>query len=183
VDADREQKLAQIDAATERLQRTVRGFTDADVRSPSLLPGWTRAHVLAHLVGGAGALRNLLDSARTGVALAAYASQRARDEAIEAGARHDAATLLGEVAAAAGQFRAVATAMPASAWERDVLTPTGAAIPAAELLDRRLVEVELHHTDLDAGYGPADWPRSFTEMELAEPMRGQRAERAGWARG
>jgi maleylpyruvate isomerase len=182
VGADREQLLTQIDAATERLLGTVRGFTDADVRAPSLLPGWTRAHVLAHLVGGAGALRNLLDSARTGVALAAYASQRARDDAIEAGSRRDAATLLGEVAAAAGQFRAVATAMPASAWERDVQAPAG-AIPAAQLLDRRLVEVELHHTDLDAGYGPGDWPRSFAGMELAEPMHGQRAERAGRARG
>jgi maleylpyruvate isomerase len=181
VTAGREQLLTLIDAATERLLHTVRGLTDADVRAPSLLPGWTRAHVLAHLVGGAGALRNLLDSARTGVALAAYASQQARDEAIEAGSRRDAATLLGEVAAAAGQFRAAATAMPEAAWARDVRTPAGTAIPAAELLERRLVELELHHTDLDAGYGPGDWPRSFAEMELAEPMRSQRAERVGWA--
>ena len=151
--ADREQLLTQIDAATEGLLRTVRGFSDVDVRAPSLLPGWTRAHVLAHLVGGAGALRNLLDSARTGVALAAYASQSARDEAIEAGSRQDAATLLGEIAASAGQFRAAVTAMPEAAWERHVRTPTGAEIPAAQLLERRLVELELHHTDLDAGYG------------------------------
>ena len=183
VGVDREQVLAQIDAATERLLSTVRGFTDTDVRAPSLLPGWTRGHVLAHLVGGAGALRNLLDSARTGVALAAYASQQARDEAIEAGSRRDAATLLGEVAAAAGQFRAAAVAMPKGAWERDVRAPNGAAIPAAQLLERRLVEIELHHPDLDAGYGPADWPRSFAERELAEPMRTQRAERVGWAAG
>ena len=179
--ADREQLLTQIDAATEGLLRTIRGFSDADVRAPSRLPGWTRAHVLAHLVGGAGALRNLLDSARTGVALAAYASQQARDDAIEVGSRRDAATLLGEVAAAAGQFRAAATAMPEAAWARDVQTPTGVTIPASQLLERRLVELELHHTDLDAGYGPGDWPRWFTEMELAEPMRGQRAERVGWA--
>jgi maleylpyruvate isomerase len=181
VDAEREQVLTDIDGATERLLRTVRGFSDADVRAPSLLPGWTRAHVLAHLVGGAGALRNLLDSARTGVALAAYASQQARDDAIEAGSRQDVATLLGEVAAAAAQFRAAATAMPEAAWAREVQTPTGATIPAVELLERRLVELELHHTDLDAGYGPGDWPPSFAERELAEPMRGQRSERAGWA--
>jgi maleylpyruvate isomerase len=62
-----------------------------------------------------------------------------------------------------------------------VRTPAGAMIPAAELLERRLVELELHHTDLDAGYGPGDWPRSFAERELAEPMSSQRTERAGWA--
>ncbi|MCW2534211.1 MAG: hypothetical protein JWP62_3781 [Blastococcus sp.] len=177
VSTDREQLLAQIDAATGRLLRTVGGFTDAGVREPSLLPGWTRAHVLAHLAGGAAALRNLLDSARTGVAIPAYASQEARDEAIEAGARRDAATLLEEVTAAAGLFRAAAAALPDAAWERQVQVPTGAPLPAVQLLERRLVELELHHTDLDAGYGAEDWPQSFVELELAEPMRSQRADR------
>ena len=180
VGSDREQVLGQIEAATERLLRTVRGFTDADVRMPSLLPGWTRAHVLAHLAGGAGALRNLLDSARTGLPIAAYASQDARDEAIEAGARRDAAALLDEVIAGADLFRRAAAALPDAAWEREVQAPNGATIPAEELLERRLVELELHHTDLDAGYGPGDWPQSFVDMELAEPMRGQRAERVAW---
>jgi maleylpyruvate isomerase len=178
VDADRERLLAQIDAATERLLGTARGFTDADLRQPSLLPGWTRAHVLAHLAGGAGALRNLLESARTGVAIAAYASQEARNEGIEAGARRDAATLLEEVVAAARLFRAAATAVPDAAWGQHVQVPTGPPLPAGQLLVRRLVELELHHTDLGADYGVQDWPRSFVELELDEPMRSQRAERA-----
>lgn len=176
--ADREQTLAQIDAATERLLRTARTFTDADVRQPSRLPAWTRAHVLAHLAGGAGALRNLLDSARTGVDIPAYASQAARDEAIEAGAGRDVATLLAELTAAAELFRTAAVALPDEAWQRQVQAPTGPPLPATQLLERRLVELELHHTDLDAGYGPADWPQSFVELDLAEPMRSYRAERS-----
>lgn len=36
----------QIDSATQRLLRRVRGFADADVRQASSLPGWTRGHVL-----------------------------------------------------------------------------------------------------------------------------------------
>nr|WP_254126579.1 maleylpyruvate isomerase N-terminal domain-containing protein [Amycolatopsis sp. CA-230715] len=35
--------------AAERLPRSVRRLGDADVRAPSALPGWSRAHVLAHL--------------------------------------------------------------------------------------------------------------------------------------
>ena len=33
--------------------------------------------------------------------------------------------------------------------------------PAWYTLWRRLTEVEIHHVDLDAGYGPADWPLPF----------------------
>ena len=49
--------------------------------------------------------------------------------------------------------------------------------PATGVLTRRLVEVELHHADLGSGYTPADWPASFTGLDLPEPMRGQRDSR------
>ena len=52
-----------------------------------------------------------------------------------------------------------------------------AQFPAAQLLTRRLVEVELHHGDLGTGYGPANWPAGFAAMELAEPMRSLRQDR------
>jgi len=52
-----------------------------------------------------------------------------------------------------------------------------APFPVAQLLTRRLVEVELHHCDLDTGYGPADWPPAFATMDLPEPMRSLRQER------
>jgi hypothetical protein len=52
--------------------------------------------------------------------------------------------------------------------------------PAAELLTRRLVEVELHHCDLGAGYGPGDWPAVFADMELAEPKRSWRQDRLSY---
>lgn len=41
--------------------------------------------------------------------------------------------------------------------------------PAWQILVRRLVEIELHHTDLNAGYEPAEWPASFTTMDLDAP--------------
>ena len=46
-----------------------------DFAGPSLLPGWTRAHVLAHVAGNADALVNLLTWARTGEETPMYASQ------------------------------------------------------------------------------------------------------------
>ena len=38
--------LDQIVAASERLLDTTARLSDADVRAPSLLPGWSRGHVL-----------------------------------------------------------------------------------------------------------------------------------------
>ncbi len=45
-----ERELAE---ATERLLATAARLTDEDLRAPSLLPGWTRGHVLAHVARNA----------------------------------------------------------------------------------------------------------------------------------
>ncbi len=167
----------QVDDATQRMLTTAATLSDDEIRQPSLLPGWTRGHVLAHLAGNADALRNLLIWARTGVKTPAYASQQARDEAIEAGAGCTAAELLADVTRAAEAFGAEAAALGARAWAVPVHLLDGQEFPAALVLTRRLVEVELHHTDLGAGYRRADWPAAFAAMDLPEPMRSQRADR------
>ena len=40
--------LERLTAATDQLLGEVSGLGEADVREPSLLPGWTRGHVLSH---------------------------------------------------------------------------------------------------------------------------------------
>ncbi len=41
-------------------------LSDEELRSPSALPGWSRAHVVSHFSRNARALMNLLDWARHG---------------------------------------------------------------------------------------------------------------------
>src|SRR5580658_1437883 len=89
----------------------------------------------------------------------------------------DAKDLADDLADAAMAFRTVAARLPDDAWRFEVRMLDSGPFPAADLLTRRLVEVELHHTDLGAGYGTADWPAAFAEMALAEPMRSQREDR------
>ncbi len=69
----------QIDDATQRLLSTARLITDSDLRQPSLLPGWTRGHVLAHVARNADAMRNLQVGARSGEDRQAYPSAQARE--------------------------------------------------------------------------------------------------------
>ena len=40
--------LGEVEEATKRVIQSAAAFDDEQVREPSLCPGWTRAHVLAH---------------------------------------------------------------------------------------------------------------------------------------
>ena len=180
MDAAQRELSDQIDDATQRLLGTIRVIAEPDLRAPSLLPGWTRAHVLAHLARSADAMRNLLIGARSGEDRPAYASADTRAASIEQGAQQRAAGLVADVAAAAMAFRTVTRQLPDEVWPVQVQILGSAPFPVGQLLTRRLVEVELHHTDLGRDYRPGDWPAKFTGLDLPEPMRSQRADRLSW---
>jgi maleylpyruvate isomerase len=177
MDAAQRELNDHIDLATQRLLDTARIIAESDLRAPSLLPGWTRAHVLAHLARGADAMRNLLVGVRSGQDRPAYVSAEARQADIEHGSGLRANELMADLAGSAMALRTIARQLPDEGWQVPVRILDSAAFPAAQLLTRRLVEVELHHCDLGAGCGPADWPAAFATMELAEPMRTQRQDR------
>ena len=155
-----------VDESTGRLLAGTAAVTDAQAREPSLLPGWTRGHLLAHLARNADGLRNLLTWARTGVMTPQYHSAAARDEDIEAGAGRCAAELHADVAESAAALAAEAASLPEAAWQASVHGIHGKAHPAWFTLTRRLSEVEIHHVDLDIGYRVGDWPDSFVAERL-----------------
>jgi maleylpyruvate isomerase len=122
-------------------------------------------------------MRYLLVGARSGHERPAYPSAQAREADIEYGAGLRAEDLMADLAASAAAFRAISKQLPDDAWQIPVRVLDSAPFPAAELLTRRLVEVELHHCDLGTGYGPDDWPVAFAAMKLPEPMRSLRQDR------
>jgi maleylpyruvate isomerase len=171
----------QIDQATQRLLGTARIITDPDLRVPSMLPGWTRGHVLAHVARNADGMRNVLVGVRTGQDRPAYPSAEAREADIEQDAGRRATEHAADLASSAMALRTVARQLPDIGWQVPVRMLDGTDFfPAAELLTRRLAELELHHCDLGAGYGPGDWPAFFAGMELAEPMRSWRQDRLSY---
>ncbi|AQZ60987.1 Maleylpyruvate isomerase, mycothiol-dependent [[Actinomadura] parvosata subsp. kistnae] len=167
---------AELAAATNQLLATAASLSDADVTAPSLLPGWTRGHVLAHLARNADSSINLLTWARTGVRTPQYPSYEARTAEIEAARRRSAAQLLADVEDGAARFAAAVRDLPAHAWSVQVEGMRPPPHPAWYVLVRRLREVGFHHVDLAAGYGPADWPASFVRRELADCRRTWPAE-------
>ena len=156
MDAAQRQLSDQIDDATQRLLGTARVLAEPDLREPSLLPGWTRAHVLAHLASTPTQCAPCSVGAQSGQDRAAYPSAEARESSIAQGATMKAKDLVSGIAGSAMALRAIARQLTDEAWQFPVRILDSAPFPAAQLLTRRLVEVELHHCDLGAGYGPSD---------------------------
>lgn len=166
--AELSDRLAAVSAAEDRLLHTVSQLSEADLRGASLLPGWTRGHVLAHVALNAHSLVNLFAWARTGVETPQYPSWAERDSAIGTHARRTLSEHRAALAEAGTSFEAAARAVPLPAWDREVAGIGGDPQPAETFLFGRLREVEIHHVDLDAGYLPPDWDDSFVRRVLEQ---------------
>jgi maleylpyruvate isomerase len=124
--------------------------------------------VLAHVALNAHSLVNLFDWARTGVESPQYPSWEERDADIETHAGRTRDEHRAALDAASAAFLDAARAVPPERWDAEVRGIGGGPTPAASFLFGRLREVEIHHVDLDAGYGPADWDESFVRAVLQE---------------
>ncbi|MGZ4758868.1 MAG: maleylpyruvate isomerase family mycothiol-dependent enzyme [Acidimicrobiales bacterium] len=164
---DLDAALDEMAEATDRLLATVDGLDDADRRKPSLLPGWTRGHVLTHLARNADGMVNLVQWARTGEETPMYAGGRAgRDADIEAGALRHIGDVRLDLGDSAERLLGAFADFPAEALPREVRLGSGAAAYGGELPLLRVREIEIHHVDLDAGYSPAHWAPGFVRRTL-----------------
>jgi maleylpyruvate isomerase len=162
--------------ATTRYLDALTLLDDESVRRPSVLPGWTRAHVITHLSRNADAIAHALHGAQSGVDAWLYASQESRDADVEAGAGRPAEELREDAAASSGRLREAANELHASRFDAPVSRlPGDPTFPASNLFAMRRTEVEVHHADLDVGYSPASWPADFS-TGLIERRQGELAE-------
>jgi maleylpyruvate isomerase len=153
--------------ATRRLIRSADALSDDEYAAPSGLPGWTRAHVLAHLAlnaeGLAGALAGVVEGRRVPM----YASQEARDGDIEVLAACAPSAirtrLLGGCTDLADALAAVPDDEAATTIDR---TPGGRTFAVEDVPWMRLSEVEIHHADLAAGYDRTAWSTEFAARIL-----------------
>jgi maleylpyruvate isomerase len=132
--------------------RAIGGLGEPELRAPSALPGWSRAHVLAHVARNADGLKNLLTWADTGVETPMYPSPEAREADIEAGAQRGAADILADFVASAARFEQYAARMPDDAWAREARNRQGAPVSGAVVARMRVSELAIHLADLDRGY-------------------------------
>ena len=166
-DFDPAGELNQVQVATDRFLTSMADLDAAALAAPSLLPGWTRGHVCAHVAGNADSLTNLLTWGRTGVETPAYPPGDARERAIEAGSSRSGAEHVEAVTSSARRFADAVAAHPTDRWDVEVTWRGGAVTPVRGVLWARLREVEIHHVDLGLAYTPARWTDEFTSHVLA----------------
>ena len=148
--------------ATARYLEALTELSETAVRAPSLLPGWSRAHVIAHVARNADALANVLHGAQAGEPRSMYESQQHRDEDVETGARLPLDELVADSVAAAGRWRQAANELHSSRLDAPGLrTPGTEPWPVRRVGMMRRTEVEVHHADLGIGYTAEDWPADF----------------------
>lgn len=164
-------RLDETVVATAGYLERVARLTEDDVRAPSLLPGWTRAHVITHLARNADALAGVLRGAQTGEVRAMYPSQEQRDADIEDGAGRPVAELRADAVASAGRWHQAANELHAALLDAPASRlPGDPTWPVRRVGSMRWTEVEVHHADLGLGYTAEDWPAEF-RADLMERRR------------
>ncbi|WP_282202806.1 maleylpyruvate isomerase family mycothiol-dependent enzyme [Kitasatospora fiedleri] len=160
------ERLRATAESTDLLLHTLAELEPAAVFEPSALSGWTRGHLLTHLARNADSLVNLLTGARTGRQVPQYATPETRDADIEAGAGRPLAEQVADLRESQRRFQDFAAGLEPEHWAAPITHRDGTVFPAWQVPGKRLIELEYHHVDLNAGYTPAHWPEPFAVAEF-----------------
>ncbi|MYU22470.1 maleylpyruvate isomerase family mycothiol-dependent enzyme [Streptomyces sp. SID8352] len=133
---------------TDLFLGAVAALDDDAFHRPSALPGWTRAHLVAHLAANADALCNLTHWAATGERTPMYASAGERAEGIAKGDTLTPGELRTWLQESARRLERSLDALTGDQWRTEVLTAQGRTVPATELPWMRAREVCVHAVDL-----------------------------------
>jgi maleylpyruvate isomerase len=164
--------LDHLSEAGRRLTRTVDGLQADDWGADSLLPGWTRAHVVAHLALNGEALAEVIRAEVDHEHVPMYASQEARDTDIEELSQSDPAVLRTRLLGSLTTFVAGVRSVPEEVWGRRFeRTPGGPTFPLDAVPLMRVREIEIHHADLGLDYTADDWPPAFAEVVVGSMVR------------
>lgn len=168
-------RLTWMDRGTELFLQVAGWVDESRFRRPSLLPGWSRAHVMAHVAANAEALTRLARWARTGVETPMYASVQARDTEIERSALRPADRLMTWLEQSSEVLSNELDGLTPEHWGAMVRTAQGRVVPATAIPWLRAREVYVHAVDLDRNVGFGSLPDDFLR-ELCDDARRRRGD-------
>ena len=176
-----EDALHWVDLGTKLCRSATEGLTEASAAEASLLPGWTRKHLLAHLAANADAVGRLVHWATTGERTPMYSSPDQRATDIEQGAQQSLVSLLAWFDRSAATLATDMAALDSEQWAAEVVTAQGRTVPATETPWMRSRELMVHAVDLDAGVTFDDLPSAFLEALVEDVLtkRGRETDVTG----
>jgi len=148
--------------------RKLNDLSDKDFDAPTLLTGWSRRELIAHVGLNARALTRLVNWAATGVETPMYvdAAQRDADIALAATLPPQALRNLSDHAAI--HLNVEWRDLPEDAWRYQVRTAQGRTVPVSQTVWMRSREVWIHAVDLDTGGSFVDFPAKIIDALLAD---------------
>ena len=144
--------------------------SDADLRRPSALPGWSRLTIACHLRYGARALHRMTHDALEGRPTAYYPDgrDRQRPSTLEPASDESSHDVVVGLADADRQLLAAWTGLSPAVWRTVVREPDDnpdlGEVSLGVLAMSALTEREVHGTDLDLGL--SDWSDAFVRRVL-----------------
>jgi phosphoribosylglycinamide formyltransferase 1 len=162
-----EHLLAAVADAQRRLDDAVTGMSRTLVGGSSLLPGWTRAHVLAHLAANSDSHLRRSQAAVNGQDIDQYSGGAAgRAQEIETRATRDDETLIEEVMLSGGTLVDCWQGLDPTVWSAKTKQLNGPDLTLSDLPRRRWQEIEVHLVDLGIGATYRDWSDDFVALFL-----------------
>lgn len=146
--------VAEVRTAHRQFVEAVAGLTPTELTAPSTLPGWTRAHVIAHVADGGHAFANLTEFALRGELTALFpGGVTERNERIEKLATSP--DLMTHLETGITRLEAAWSSATPTDWTRPVRFRNG---DLAGTVYTRWREVWIHLVDCETGITPAAWP-------------------------
>lgn len=142
----------------------------AELDAPSMLAGWSRLMVLAHLRYVASAMRRITTAALVGRSESMYPGGRAnlRPKTIVPAVGESAEALVASLDDETTMLDDLWQSLSIQDWQRRIDEPDHGTMPLSKLLVLRLTETEVHGSDL--GFAGLDaWDELFVEVTL--PLR------------
>lgn len=162
--------LTGLNASSQALTRTVDALTSEELATPSLLPDWSRAHVVAHVALNGESLAAVISGLVHDAPVAMYESDEQRDGDIEELAGAASSDLRERHLVATTEFAEAVALMGRRHWSGLIdRLPGGPAWPMVTVVPARRREIEIHHVDLGTSYTRADWPADFV-VELLDAV-------------
>lgn len=163
-----EDRLLVVRRGTSYFAQRLSELTDAELDEPTLLSGWTRRHLVAHVGYNAAALCRLMDWAASGIETPMYESTEQRGREIEEGATLSPAAIRNLFDHTVARLDEKWRNLPSSAWDAEVRTAQGRTVPASETIWMRTREVWIHAVDLGNGGQFSDFPEIVDEGLLSD---------------
>ncbi|KQU86382.1 hypothetical protein ASD00_31320 [Ensifer sp. Root31] len=160
--------LALVRRGTAYFARKLRDLADRDFHGPSLLPGRTRAHVVAEVGYRARAFARLVESTRTGNGTPIYESTSSRDEEITFGGTLPAGALRYLFDHAEVHLNVEWRDLGDAQWDQWATDDSGRPRCIRQTPWFRASEIWISAVDLDNGGSFLDFPADLTDRLLLQ---------------